>query len=83
MVDAVAITLGVAFLIFWIFGLLAHLGICGEHWFHDYMGWHKPVKTFGFDRCTITSRCRFCNLRIGQDSQGNWFSFMRQEDNHD
>ena len=77
MSDVIVVAIGLALLAFWIFGLLAHLGICGEQWFHDHMGQHKPVSGFGFDGCTITSRCRFCNLRIGQDSQGNWFTFMR------
>jgi hypothetical protein len=40
---------------------------------------HKPGAC-GFDGATITSRCQFCHKRIGQDSQGNWFAFFRQDD---
>ena len=46
-----------------------------NRWFyHDIMEWHRPKDVVGFDGCSFTTRCRYCNKRILQDSQGNWFS---------
>ena len=52
-------------------------------WWQRFRCWssaHKPYSAKGFDGATFTSRCQFCHKRIGQDSQGNWFTFMRQDD---
>jgi hypothetical protein len=46
--------------------------------FRCWINAHKPGKC-GFDGATVTSRCEFCHKRIGQDSQGNWFAFERQD----
>ena len=45
------------------------------------MDWHTPslVAIREFDGATICARCTRCNRRIGMDSQGNWFAFMRQD----
>lgn len=40
----------------------------------EFLGWHRPKDVVGFDGCSLTSRCRYCNKRIMQDSQGNWYS---------
>lgn len=42
-------------------------------WAHDYLGWHAPEQTIGFDGCSLTANCEFCGKHILQDSQGNWF----------
>jgi hypothetical protein len=49
-------------------------------WAHDKWGWHRPNAALGFDGCSMTSRCMYCNLRILQDSQGGWFLAWRQDD---
>jgi len=46
---------------------------------HRFWGWHVPGDSLGFDGATVTTRCSMCDKRIGQDSQGNWFAFARQD----
>ncbi len=45
----------------------------------DRLAYHAPGVACGFDGATVTSHCRKCGKRIGQDSQGNWFSFTHQD----
>lgn len=42
--------------------------------FHKIFRWHYPSKYTGFDGCSFTSKCIFCNKKILKDSQGNWFT---------
>ena len=37
---------------------------------HNVMDYHVD-----FDGASMHSKCKICNKRILQDSQGNWFSF--------
>lgn len=43
--------------------------------YHDLLGWHKPAKNAGqsSDGWNVQSVCRYCNKKIMEDSQGNWF----------
>ncbi len=46
---------------------------------HDKLGWHTPDQSkLWFDGATIHSTCKRCGEDIGQDSQGNWFSFGKK-----
>lgn len=38
------------------------------------LGWHTPQIPIGFDGASYYSKCKYCNRKILQDSQGNWFS---------
>ena len=40
---------------------------------------YAPTSGMGFDGATVNGRCPHCGRRVGQDSQGNWFSFARQD----
>lgn len=44
--------------------------------FHDLMGWHLPKEDemAEFDGSFSRTYCKFCDKRIIQDSQGNWFT---------
>jgi len=47
-----------------------------EKWHHircHTLGWHSPGDPLSFDGCSYVSICRYCNKKILQDSQGNWF----------
>lgn len=39
----------------------------------DFPSWHAPMATCYFDGCSYVSLCRFCERRILQDSNGDWF----------
>lgn len=49
-----------------------------RRWAHNKLGWHRPVPSLGWDGCSITSRCMYCNKRILRDSQGGWFTAGKQ-----
>lgn len=42
---------------------------------HNVMDYHVPDNHVDFDGASMHSKCKICNKRILQDSQGNWFSF--------
>ena len=69
----------------WVVGAVAlvYFGLLGisysEGWSHKFLDWHYPSDAVGFDGASATSRCKICGLRIGQDSQGGWFAFTRQD----
>lgn len=44
---------------------------------HNVMDYHVPDNHVDFDGASMHSKCKICNKRILQDSQGNWFSFPR------
>ena len=44
---------------------------------HDYLAWHFPDDSRGFDGCSVESHCKLCGRLILQDSQGNWFTVGR------
>lgn len=35
--------------------------------------WHRPIKKQILEGFQVYSICKFCNQKIMQDSQGNWF----------
>jgi hypothetical protein len=43
------------------------------------LDWHKPSYLFvpGVFNCNTHSYCRYCDVEIVRDSQGNWFSINR------
>ena len=41
--------------------------------FHDKLGWHKPIESWGWDGASFTATCKICGKRILRDSQGGWF----------
>lgn len=41
--------------------------------YHDVLGWHKPIDEKYFDGYNTHSCCKYCGKEIMQDSQGNWF----------
>ena len=40
---------------------------------HNVLGWHAPNDTVTPVGINLVSYCRYCDRRILQDSQGNWF----------
>lgn len=42
-------------------------------YYHDFLNWHVPEDTLGFDGASFSSHCKICHKEILQDSQGNWF----------
>lgn len=69
---SLGIILGLSFIIFAPIVLYEKFG-----WFkvfyHDVLGWHKPIDKEWFDGCNTHSHCKYCGKEIMQDSQGNWF----------
>lgn len=43
---------------------------------HDYLGWHRPAASspYSTDGCSLLAKCERCGVRIGQDSNGDWFA---------
>ena len=73
MAEFIGCSLGAAFLVLFAASF-------NKRFAHRYLGHHWPREAWGFDGCSMTSRCRVCSARIGMDSQGNWFAFSRQFD---
>jgi len=56
-------------------------------WLCKHLGWHngklpdyKPYYTSaGWDGLSFHARCSVCGKRVMQDSQGNWFTFEKEE----
>lgn len=71
--EYIAIGLGITFIAFLI------LSFSSRNFSHRFLGWHCPSGDSSFDGATVISRCAMCGMRIGQDSQGNWFAFSRQD----
>lgn len=70
-----ALVLIVILMLFFYIGAVLYFtkGI-GKGFFHDILHWHTPdkstVKNIGLG---LHARCKHCNKKIEQDSQGNWF----------
>lgn len=43
-----------------------------------WLGWHRPDNKIGSDGCSLISTCKYCEKKILQDSQGNWFAASNQ-----
>ena len=41
--------------------------------YHDVLGWHKPIDEHWPDELNMHSVCKYCGKHIVRDSQGNWF----------
>lgn len=72
MVLAMVIVLIILFSLIFLVKLLGLSKKC-RLWSCKHLSWHKPVKEWGFDGCSLTSICRDCGKKILRDSQGNWF----------
>ena len=44
-----------------------------KFFYHNLLGWHKPIEEECYDGISFTSKCKYCGEEIMQDSQGNWF----------
>lgn len=44
-----------------------------KRFYHDLLGWHEPKDILSFDGCSNHSICKYCNKKIMQDGQGNWW----------
>lgn len=44
-----------------------------QKWLHDKLGWGYPTGILERNPIQDVSGCRFCQGRLTQDSQGNWF----------
>jgi len=50
-------------------------------WFHDKLGWHDGKGgAVEFDGASLVSKCSICGKRVLQDSQGNWFPSLIQDE---
>lgn len=44
-----------------------------KRFFHNILGWGFPKEKVGGDGFQTNYSCQFCDYKITQDSQGNWF----------
>ena len=44
-----------------------------QKWFHDVLGWGYPTTIKEADSFQSTYHCKYCDGKLAQDSQGNWF----------
>ena len=44
-----------------------------KYFYHDVLGWHRPIESQDYDGCSFTSKCKHCGKDIMQDGQGDWF----------
>lgn len=63
--------------LYWLSGIiwLIHPYKTMTWFYHDILGWHKPIEEKTFNGSSACSRCRFCGKKIMMDSQGNWFQY--------
>lgn len=45
----------------------------GKWFYHDILKWHIPSNKENFDGWFYHTTCKYCDKKIMQDSQGNWF----------
>lgn len=44
-----------------------------KSFYHNIIGWHKPLEKQYMTGTNIISTCEYCGKEIMKDSQGNWF----------
>jgi len=57
--------------------LLEPMGMFGR-FTHNVLGWHAPNGYITQLGISLVSYCKYCNLRILQDSHGGWFPSNEQ-----
>jgi len=65
----------VAVILFVIGAILFTLFGFFKFFYHDILNWHSPNDELFFDGNSFCSKCKYCNHKIMQDSQGNWFRY--------
>ena len=51
-----------------------------KHYFRcKYLGWHRPAFIEYQDAMITESKCKYCGRSIMEDSQGNWFTYLKPE----
>lgn len=51
-----------------------------KHYFRcKYLDWHRPASIEYHDAVNAESKCKYCGRSIMEDSQGNWFTYLKPE----
>lgn len=53
-----------------------------KQFLHNLLGWGFPDKKVSGDHFQTNYTCKFCDLEITKDSQGNWFHLSEKIENY-